>query len=104
MSTRNICHRTSSSNTKQFHIHKNTNNKDICNTNNKLFMILYNCNFMMYIICSFIQDFCLGEGGWGSECTSPGPASSPSSLEDSATVASSAPLHNRVGDCIHIWS
>ncbi len=29
-------------------IHKNTNNKDICNTNNKLFMILYNCNFMMY--------------------------------------------------------
>ncbi len=58
MSTRNICHRTSSSTTKQFHIHKNTNNKDICNINNKLFMILYNCNFMM----CFIQDFCLGVG------------------------------------------
>ncbi len=29
-------------------------------------------------------------GGWGSECTSPGPASSPSSMEDSAPVASSA--------------
>ncbi len=46
MSTRNICHRTSSSTTKQFHIHKNTDNKDICNTNNKLFMLLYNCNVL----------------------------------------------------------
>ncbi len=33
---------------KTIHVHKNSNNKDICNTNNKLFMILYNCNFMMY--------------------------------------------------------
>ncbi len=41
------------------------------------------------IVCGFIQDFCLGRG-WGSECTSPGSASSPSSLEDSAPVASSA--------------
>ncbi len=48
MSKRNICHRTSSSTTKQFHIHKNTDNKDIYNTSNKLFMLLYNCNFMMY--------------------------------------------------------
>ncbi len=71
-----------------------TNNKYICNTNIKLFMILYNCNFMMYCM----QDFYLGVGGWGSECTSPGPASSPSSLEESA------PLHNQVGDCIQIWS
>ncbi len=69
MSTRNVCHRTSSSTTKQFHIHKNTNNKDICNTNNKLFMILYNCNFMMYCM-RLHTDFCLG---WGSECTSPHP-------------------------------
>ncbi len=106
-------HWTSSSTTKQFHIHKNTNNKDICNTNNKLFMILYNCNFMMYCM-RFHTGFLFGkEGGWGSECTSPGPASSPSSMEDSAPVALSAsssqslftiPLHNRVGDCIHIWS
>ncbi len=76
-----------SSTTKQFHIHKNTNNKDICNTNNKLFMILYNCNFMMYCM-RFHTGFLFG--GWGSECTSPGPASSPSSLEDSAPVVSSA--------------
>ncbi len=90
MSTRNICHRTSSSTTNQFHIHKNTNNKDICNTNNKLFMILYNCNFMMYCM-RFHTGFLLGrEGGWGSECTLPGPASSPSSMEDSGPVASSA--------------
>ncbi len=78
-----------SSTTKQFHIHKNTNNKDICNTNNKLFMILYNWNFMMYCM-RFHTGFLFGrEGGWGSECTSPGPAS-PSSMEDSAPVASSA--------------
>ncbi len=32
----NICHRTSSSTTKQFHIHKNTNNKDICNTKKQI--------------------------------------------------------------------
>ncbi len=36
MSTRNVCHQTSSSTTKQFHIHKNTNNKDICNTSDVL--------------------------------------------------------------------
>ncbi len=89
MSTRNICHQTSSSSTKQFHIHKNTNNKDICNTNNKLFMILYICNFMMYCM-RFHTGFLFGGWGWGSECTSPGPASSPSSLEDYAPVASSA--------------
>ncbi len=94
MSTRNIRHWTSSSTTKQFHIHKNTNNKDICNTNNKLFMILYNCNFMMYCM-RFHTGFLFGrEGGWGSECTSPGPASSPSSMEDSAPVALCGPLHN----------
>ncbi len=49
-------------------------------------MILYNCNFMMYSM-RFHTGFLFG--GWDSECTSPGPASSPSSLEDSATVASS---------------
>ncbi len=38
------------------YIHKNTNNKDICNTNNKLFMILYNCNFMMYSRTSLQRD------------------------------------------------
>ncbi len=54
-------HRTSSSTTKQFHIHKNTNNKDICNTNNKLFMILYNCNFMMYCM-RFHTGFLFGVG------------------------------------------
>ncbi len=59
MSTRNICHRSSSSTTKQFHIHKNTNNKDICNTNNKLIMIAT----LRCIVCGFIQDFCLGGGG-----------------------------------------
>ncbi len=64
MSTRNICHRTSSSTTKQFHIHKNTNNKDICNTNNKLFMILYNCNFMMYYM-RFHTGFLFEEWGGG---------------------------------------
>ncbi len=64
---------TSSSTTKQFHIHKNTNNKDICNTNNKLFMILYNCNFMMYCM-RFHTVFLFGGGrGGGSECTSPHP-------------------------------
>ncbi len=62
MSTRNICHRTSSSTTKQFHIHKNTDNKDICNTNNKLFMLLYNCNFMMYCM-RFHTGFLFGGGG-----------------------------------------
>ncbi len=67
-----------------------TNNKDICNTNNKLFMILYNCNLMMYCM-RFHTGFLFGREGWGSECTSPGPSSSPSSLEDSAPVASSAP-------------
>ncbi len=56
--------RTSSSTTKQFHIHKNTNNKDICNTNNKLFMILYNCNFMMYCM-RFHTGFLFGVGGGG---------------------------------------
>ncbi len=61
MSTTNICHR--SSTTKQFHIHKNTNNKDICNTNNKLFMILYNCNFMMYCM-RFHTGFLFGREGW----------------------------------------
>ncbi len=64
MSTRNICHRTSSSTTKQFHIHKNTDNKDICNTNNKLFMLLYNGNIMMYCM-RFHTGFLFGgeEGG-----------------------------------------
>ncbi len=64
MTTRNIFHRTSSSTTKQFHIHKNTDNKDICNTNNKLFMLLYNCNFMMYCM-RFQTGFLFGgeEGG-----------------------------------------
>ncbi len=50
--------------TEQFHIHKNTNNKDICNTNNKLFMILYNCNFMMYCM-GFHTGFLFGRGGDG---------------------------------------
>ncbi len=64
---------TSSSTTKQFHIHKNTNNKDICNTNNKLLMILYNCNFMMYCM-RFHTGFWFGGGwGWGSEYTLPQP-------------------------------
>ncbi len=54
----------SSSTTKQFHIHKNTNNKDICNTNNKLFMILYNCNFMMYCM-RFHTGFLFGREGGG---------------------------------------
>ncbi len=68
---------------------KTQTTKDICNTNNKLFMILYNCNFMMYCM-GFHTGFLFGRvGGWGSECTSPGPSSSPSSLEDSAPVASS---------------
>ncbi len=57
-------HWTSSSTTKQFHIHKNTNNKDICNTNNKLFMILYNCNFMMYCM-RFHTGFLFGREGGG---------------------------------------
>ncbi len=61
MSTRNICHGTLSSTTKQFHIHKNTKNKDICNTN-KLFMILYNCNFMMYCM-RFHTGLLFGVGG-----------------------------------------
>ncbi len=65
MSTGNICHRTSSSTTKHFHIHKNTNNKDICNTNNKLFMILIIAT-LQCIVCGFIQDFCLGWGGGAS--------------------------------------
>ncbi len=52
----------SSSTTKQFHIHKNTDNKDICNTNNKLYMILYNCNFMMYCM-RFHTGFLFGRGG-----------------------------------------
>ncbi len=56
---------------KTFHIHKNTNNKDICNTNNKLFIILYNCNVMMYCM-QFHTGFLFGGGG-GSECTSPHP-------------------------------
>ncbi len=47
----------SSSTTKQFHIHKNTDNKD----NNKLFMILYNCNFMMYFML-FHTGFLFGRG------------------------------------------
>ncbi len=69
----NICHRTSSSTTKQFHIHKNTNNKDIfVIQKNKLFMILYNCNFMMYCM-RFHTGFLFGGGGLGSECTSPHP-------------------------------
>ncbi len=38
----------------------------------------------------FHTGFLFGGWGWGSECTSPGPASSPSSLEDYAPVASSA--------------
>ncbi len=62
MSTRNIRNRTLSSTTKQFHIHKNTNNKDICNTNNKLFMILYNCNFMMYCMRFHTRFLFGGEG------------------------------------------
>ncbi len=61
MSTRNICYWMSSSTTKQFHIHKNTNNKDICNTNNELFMILYNCNVMMYCM-RFHTGFLSGGG------------------------------------------
>ncbi len=61
MSTRNICHRTSSSTTKQFHIHKNIDNEDICNTNNKLFTLLYNCNFMMYCM-RFHTGFLFGGG------------------------------------------
>ncbi len=88
MSTRNICHRTLSSTTKQLHIHTQKTNKYICNTNNKLFMIQYNCNFMMY--CMRYRIFVWGGGGWGSKCTLPGSASSSSSLEDSAPGASSA--------------
>ncbi len=50
---------------KQIHIHKNTNNKDICNTNNKLFMILYNCNFMMYCMRFHTVFLFGGVGGVG---------------------------------------
>ncbi len=51
MSAKNICHRTSSSATKQFHIHKNTDNKDIYNTNNKLFMndVLYAVSYRIFV-------------------------------------------------------
>ncbi len=102
MSTRNICHRTSRSTTKQFHIHKNTNNKDICDTKqiirDPILLQLYD---VLYVVSYRIL---FGRGGWGSECTSPGPASSPSSLEDFAPVASSASSSKSVGDCIHIWS
>ncbi len=52
---------------KTIYIHKNKNNKDICNTN-KLFMILYNFNIMMYCM-RFHSGFLFG--GWGSECTLP---------------------------------
>ncbi len=45
---------------------------------------------MMYCM-QFHTGFLFGrEGGWDSEYTSPGPASSPSSMEDSAPVALSA--------------
>ncbi len=92
----------SSSTTKQFNIHKNTDNKDICNTNNKLFMILYNCNFMMYGM-RLHTGFLFGGGGV------------PSVLRQVRhfllhhwktllLLPHLRPLHNRVGDCIHIWS
>ncbi len=53
---------------KTIHIHKNTDNKDICNTNNKLFMILYNCNFMMYCMRVSYRIFVWGGGALSVLC------------------------------------
>ncbi len=78
-----------SSTTKQFHIHKNTNNKDICNTNNKLFMILYNCNFMMYCM-PFNTGFLFGREGGGAPSVLCQVPHLLHQWKDSAPVASSA--------------
>ncbi len=73
---------------------KTPTTKIFCNTNNKLFMILYNCNFMMYCM-RFHKGFLFGrEGGWGSECTSPGPASSPCQWKTLLLLPYLRPLHN----------
>ncbi len=86
------------------YVHKNTNNKDICNTNNKLFMILYNCNFMMYCMW-FHTGFLFG--GWGDGAPSVLRQVRHLLLHHWKTLLllpHLRPLHNRVGDCIHIWS